>query len=101
MRKSVTVLLSVLLALLIVGIAAAVPSPDPREEDVARHKDAYQPEEYSFLNNLGGDRGPEDDGPGDDGPGPEDEDGGLDFGDEDGGVDFGDEDDDGVDFGDE
>lgn len=89
MRKPVTILLTLLLSLMIVGLAAAVPYGSLREADIARHKDAYQPEEFSFLNTLGED--------GDAG-----EDAGPDFGDdEDDGLDFGDDEDDGIDFGDE
>jgi len=84
-RKSVTVLLTLLLSVLVIGIGAAVASPDILEEALDRHKDAYQPKEFDYLSNLGMDPETEDD-PADDG---------VDFGEEDEEEDYG------IDFGDE
>ena len=78
MRKSVTILLTLLLAAMILGIALAVPHGALQEDTVERHKDTYQPEEYDFLSGFGEDEEETDDG--------------LDFGDEDDGIDFGDDD---------
>ncbi len=87
MHRSVTVLLTVLLAVMVLGLALAVPQAGLREETVERHKQAYQPEEFDFLNDFG----QETDG-----------DTGLDFGDDDAGIpDFGEEEDYGIDFGDD
>ena len=71
MRKAVTILLTLLLSLLVVGIGAAVPSPDILEEALERHTDAYRPKEYDFIDNLGADDGTPSDAP---------EDEGIDFG---------------------
>ncbi len=79
MRKSVTVILTMALALMILGLAAAVPDGTPLESAVARHKDEYLPEEYDFLRDVGAPQSRDDSG--------------IDFGDEgDPGIDFGDED---------
>lgn len=96
MRKSVSILLTLLLPVMALGLALAVPSGSPQDEAVNRHKVEYQPEEFSFLLDLRSPAGQQskEDNAGDDF--------GVDFGDDDDyGVDFGDDDDYGVDFGDE
>ena len=88
MRKTVTILLTMLLPLLAVGLAAAVPGASPLEDAVARHKIEYQPEEFDFLLNVGGPARP--DAPADDGEDHglvlEEEDHGLVLEEEDGGL---------------
>ncbi len=113
MRKSVTILLTLILPPAILGLALAVPHGALPQEVVERHKTEYQPEEFDFLLDLGRPAAParrvgEDGGIdfGDEGdPGVDfggEEDYGIDFGDEeDYGIDFGDEEDYGIDFGDE
>ena len=107
MRRSVTVVLTLLLCVLVTGLAAAVPHGSLQEATIAAHKRAYQPEEFDFLNDFGskpdGSGDPGVDFGGDDDPGLDfgDDDPGLDFGDDDPGVDFGEEEEDwGFDFGD-
>ena len=102
MRKAVTILLTLALPLMILGLGMAVPDAAPLDAAVAARKREYQPKEFDFLLDLNG-GGDEDAGPdfGDDDPGVDfgDDDPGVDFEDDDPGVDFGD-DDPGVDFGD-
>ena len=82
MRKPITILLAVLLVLMLVGIAVAVPSPDVLKDAADRHKARYQPTQFSFIDEQrfqGRDGGTEEESADD-------------------GLDFDEEEDDGIDF---